>query len=257
MGVGMKRALAVSCWAAVASIAIAAVVLPLSGKSFDLSALVMCLVCPTLTAFPVSLRAYRQRAELERINAELLAAHRQLAHAHAELAEKARLDPMTGLLNREAFFSAVRDARAEPESGALLIIDADHFKRINDEHGHMTGDKALLRIAAAIRAGGRGHDIVGRIGGEEFAAFLPEVGDLEASVLAEQIRRQVEQATFNLVGGIRLPLSVSIGGVSAPRAAALADLMRMADRSLYEAKRRGRNRIVFADELEATTAAAA
>lgn len=252
----VKYAFQASLASIAASLAIAAVVLPMTGGTPDLTALVMCVLCPLAIAFPISLRTHRQRMHMHRVNEELLAAHRQLAHAHAELAEKARLDPMTGLLNREAFFAAVRDARAEPEAGALLIIDADHFKNINDEHGHLAGDAALLKIAAAIRRGGRGRDIFGRIGGEEFAAFLPQVCELEASVVAEQIRRRVEEVAFPVQGGCLLPLTVSIGAVAAPRAAALSELMRLADRSLYEAKRRGRNRIVFADDNDESAAAA-
>jgi diguanylate cyclase (GGDEF)-like protein len=247
----VSRATLVAIAGVVASIVIALIVLPLLGSSFGPAALVMCVACPLLIGFPVSLRTFRQSEQLRLVNEALRKAHGELARAHAELAEKARLDPMTGMLNREAFFASIRDARVEPAAGALLIIDADHFKRINDEHGHMTGDAALLRIAAAIRSGARPNDILGRIGGEEFGVFMPAVGDLEATVVAEQIRRAVEGITFRLAPGRELALSVSIGGMPAPRSAALTDLMRSADRALYEAKRRGRNRVVFDEELAA------
>lgn len=259
MGTGMtpslKRAGIVSVVAVIGSIAVAAVLLPLLGAAFDTTSLVMCIVCPSVIAFPISLRTFRQAEALRKAHEALMRAHADLAEAHAQLAHKARLDQMTGMLNREAFFAAIRDARVDPQAGALLIIDADHFKRINDEHGHLTGDAALLKIAAGIARGVRPGDILGRIGGEEFAAFLPALGELEASVVAEQIRREVEAIAFSVSAGRRLPLTVSIGGVAAPRGAALADLMRAADRSLYEAKRRGRNRVVFAEEPAAVVAA--
>ena len=99
---------------------------------------------------------------------------------------------MTGMLNRESFFAALEGSRRKSDRGALLIIDADHFKKINDNFGHLTGDAALLEIAAAISRAIRVGDILGRIGGEEFGAFLVGASDKEAIRVAERIRREVE-----------------------------------------------------------------
>ncbi len=148
---------------------------------------------------------------------------------------------MTGMLNRESFFAALDGSRRKSDRGALLIIDADHFKKINDNFGHLTGDDALLAIAAAIERGVRSGDVLGRIGGEEFAAFLAGATDQEAKRVAERIRREVELIRFRPVDERTVPLTVSIGGTTCAKDASVSDLMRAADRRLYEAKHRGRN----------------
>ena len=96
---------------------------------------------------------------------ELATAHAELARAHAMLAEQAIRDPMTGLLNREAFFDRLKSAADATHRGLLLIIDADHFKAINDTYGHESGDRALVEIASAIARGATTDALVGRIGG--------------------------------------------------------------------------------------------
>jgi diguanylate cyclase (GGDEF)-like protein len=148
---------------------------------------------------------------------------------------------MTGMLNRETFFAALDGSRRKADRGALLIIDADHFKTINDNYGHLTGDDALLLIAAAIERGVRGGDVLGRIGGEEFAAFLVGATEPEARRVAERIRREVELVRFRPVDERTVPLTVSIGGITCGESATVSELRRAADRRLYEAKHRGRN----------------
>jgi diguanylate cyclase (GGDEF)-like protein len=127
----------------------------------------------------------------------------------------------------------------------MLIIDADRFKYINDTHGHAQGDVALSMIAEAIRGGVRGGDIVGRIGGEEFAAFLAGASCEEALIVAERVRLGVEGLRFSPGDGKFLPLSVSIGAARLRPHLSWSQTMREADRRLYEAKARGRNRVVF------------
>src|SRR5690606_14049972 len=122
-----------------------------------------------------------------------------------------------------------------------LIIDADHFKRINDNYGHLTGVRALLEIAAAIRIAVRADDILGRVGGEEFAALLAGASEDEAARVAERIRREVEQIRFMPDDERVLSLTVSIGGTICIPEASVSELMRAADKRLYEAKNRGRN----------------
>jgi diguanylate cyclase (GGDEF)-like protein len=134
----------------------------------------------------------------------------------------------------------------------LLIIDADHFKRINDNFGHLTGDEALLAISSAITRSVRQGDVLGRIGGEEFAAFLVGADQDETHRVAERIRRAVEMIRFRPEREGTLPLTVSIGGANCTTGATVSDLMLAADRRLYEAKRSGRNRTV----IEPTQAAA-
>lgn len=218
---------------------VAATIVPALGGTVDGNAwliLAIALLCSAYT--------FWQKEKLAKALGELKTTHTELATTHGKLAEKARRDDMTGMLNRESFFAVLDGTRQHASRGALLIIDADHFKSINDSYGHLTGDKALLEIAAAIRRGVRAGDILGRIGGEEFAALLSGATDEEALQVAERIRKEVEQIRFR-PDERTVPLTVSIGGIDCESDATVSDLMRVADRRLYEAKRRGRNRAVL------------
>lgn len=235
----------VAMFSTVASLLLVVTLVPAFGGVVDGSAWLMCTLCPLVIAWPSSAHLFWQKERLKRAHEELVAAHAELAAAHRKLAEKASRDDMTGMLNRESFFARLDAARRNGDRGALLIIDADHFKDINDNYGHLTGDRALLEIVAAIGRGVRGGDILGRIGGEEFAVFLPGATEKEALRVAERIRREVELIRFRPMEGRTLPLTVSIGGTTCQPGAAVSELMRTADKRLYEAKRHGRNRAIL------------
>lgn len=241
----VKKSVLAAILSAVASVLIVLIVVPLAGGEVSTLALVMSTVCPLVIAGPASAWSAWQNEKLRQANAQLARAHADLALAHARLAEKASRDMMTGMLNRESFFAALDSSRGDEKRGALLIIDADHFKRINDSFGHLIGDDALLKIAAAIARAVRKSDVLGRIGGEEFGAFLSGASDVEAAHVAERIRREVEMVRFRPNGDATLPLTVSIGGTVCDAAATVSELMRAADRRLYEAKQGGRNLAVF------------
>lgn len=170
---------------------------------------------------------------------------RELAIANHKLMEVATIDYLTRCLNRGAFTAHVEATLASPgrSQGALLVIDADQFKRINDRFGHGSGDEALRLIAAAIRSAVGSKDVVGRLGGEEFAVFLERTGDLGLS--AQTVRRAVEAVRF-MPQGKWWPLTVSVGGVSFDAPVPFSELYRMADDLLYEAKHSGRNRVAVA-----------
>ena len=125
-------------------------VVPALGGSVDGNAWLMLTICPLTIAWPASAFTFWQSERLKNAHRDLARAHAQLAAAHRRLEEKASRDNMTGMLNRESFFAALDGSRRKTDRGALLIIDADHFKKINDNFGHLTGDTALLEIAAAI-----------------------------------------------------------------------------------------------------------
>jgi diguanylate cyclase (GGDEF)-like protein len=170
---------------------------------------------------------------------------RGLAITNLRLGLVARTDSLTACLNRGAFTSkvgALLAHRPYGASGALLMIDADNFKSINDLFGHEAGDEALTIIARSIRTILRAGDLVGRMGGEEFGVYLPNVDQRGAETVAERIRRSVNLAVFAPDGKQR-PLSVSIGGVAFDGPAGFSELFRIADQRLYGAKQTGRNRV--------------
>ena len=245
------KSTAVAFSSLLASLILAITLVPKLGGVVDGNAWLMLTICPLAIAWPASAYTFWQGEKLK-------GAHRDLAKAHAELAatlrrleEKASRDTMTGMLNRESFFAVLDGSRRKSDRGALLIIDADHFKKINDSYGHLTGDKALLEIAGAISAGVRAGDVLGRIGGEEFGAFLIGASAEEAMRVAERIRGEVEAIRFQPVDGRLLPLTVSIGGTPCRPEANVSELMHAADKRLYEAKGRGRNRAIFDDGMPA------
>ncbi len=170
---------------------------------------------------------------------------RELARVNHQLNELATKDFGTGLLNRRALIMRVNDETAKMAfnpsiSHLFLVVDADRFKAINDRFGHVQGDEALKLISAALGKSVRSYDIVGRIGGEEFAVFLPNVTTKDALYIADRLRRAVASALF-CPNGKRYDLSVSIGGVIYQDAMAFTDLFKAADANLYAAKEQGRN----------------
>jgi diguanylate cyclase (GGDEF)-like protein len=171
---------------------------------------------------------------------------RELAIAQHQLAILASTDSLTQVMNRLAFSTLVSNwlekvhTSPEPSGGALLIVDADNFKAINDRYGHDRGDEALVTIARAVASMLRASDLVGRLGGEEFGIFLPGATEAEARRVAERIRAVVDAAEFT-PGGARHALSVSIGGAVFAESLPYAELFRLADRELYAAKQQGRN----------------
>lgn len=172
----------------------------------------------------------------------------QLKLANQKLQVLASTDWLTSCLNRRAFTHAVSDqlqpARLVRTAGqsALLVIDADHFKLINDVYGHDRGDDALQLLAAIIRSKAREGDLVGRIGGEEFGVFLKGANLEVASLVAERIRKAINRAVF-APDGFAHRLSASIGGAVFEGEIGFSELFRIADQRLYEAKQAGRNRV--------------
>ena len=178
----------------------------------------------------------------------LLSKMRELAITQRELATLASTDSLTEILNRGAFKMLVdaylTETKDEARSGAFLVVDADHFKSINDRYGHERGDQALKVIAQTIKTVLRGADIVGRIGGEEFGVFLPGASTDHAGSIAERIRDAVQRSGFS-PGHNFGAISVSIGGVHFTRRASYDALFVAADDLLYRAKTSGRNRVEF------------
>ena len=175
---------------------------------------------------------------------------RSLAETVAELTERARVDSLTGLLNRRALVdrAALEFARSRRTGTpvAMLLIDVDDFKSLNDRHGHVAGDHALRRVAHAISAETREIDAVARLGGDEFAVLLPGA----TAQGGETVGRRLLAAINGPGGGAMLGHSVSVGvAVGPPADHKLESLWRDADRAMYEAKRRGGGRVARASEV--------
>lgn len=173
---------------------------------------------------------------------------RELGGLNRKLGLLAATDGLTHCLNRAAF-TALVEGRLEtlvPEGdhiyGALLVIDVDKFKQINDRFGHHEGDVALALIARAIRTSVRAGDNVGRLGGEEFGVFLPGVDRFGAETVAERLRRAVEKIAF-VADRRHHALTVSVGGVVFDRRTQFGELFKLADERLYVAKHEGRNTV--------------
>ncbi len=170
-----------------------------------------------------------------------------LRQSEEKLRVLATTDDLTGLLNRRQFIEltsrAILQANRYSHSLSLLIVDIDHFKVINDTYGHQTGDDALVGMVSIFRETFRQVDILGRVGGEEFAITLPETGRKGAMEVAERLRSSIEQRAIMTVKG-ELSLSISIGvAVLDEKGEDFERLYSRADRALYEAKNNGRNRI--------------
>jgi diguanylate cyclase (GGDEF)-like protein len=177
-----------------------------------------------------------------------------------ELRQIAKQDAMTGALSRRGFFAELereflRATRYDRPS-ALVAIDVDHFRAINDRYGHPAGDAVLVSIANACMATMRKSDVFGRTGGEEFALLLPETDPEEAREAAERIRRIIE-STIVETGAASIKATVSLGVAPIPAASeGSAVWFSEADIALYEAKNFGRNRVVVARARRPTTRAA-
>jgi len=194
----------------------------------------------------------------------LVVLHRAVLVRHFQ--EVASIDGKTGLLNAAAWQDradrVLQRAQRAQGSAAVLILDLDHFKLVNDRHGHLAGDRVLSSVAEALRAEVRDNDLVGRFGGEEFVIMLPghegsgyDRAELEA--VADRIRRRVDSLGVEVAtpdGPLTVgDLSVSVGGATFPDDAADLDaLLEVADSALYAAKRAGRNAVRMGLHLHAT-----
>lgn len=160
---------------------------------------------------------------------------------------QAMRDPLTGIQNRRYFDNAldayIKEFSTHRAMFGLLILDLDHFKLINDTHGHDAGDLVLKEVAICLNQISREHDIVARIGGEEFAAIIPVANQAELVAAAERYRRTIGELKIDY-GDEPIEITVSVGVATNQEGKAVADLFKLADEHLYLAKRNGRNCVV-------------
>jgi diguanylate cyclase (GGDEF)-like protein len=188
---------------------------------------------------------YGESAELKLVG-ETIA---RLWTDNRKLLDSSFMDPLTGLRNRRGFFQTVIPltnlARRKGSTVAVFMIDIDHFKRVNDSHGHKAGDDVLRIVADAVKGSVRGSDVPARYGGEEFVVFLSEVDPSSLPSIGEKLRRGVEETS-----AAEIPVTVSVGishgtVIQDGKTESWLDTMiRKADANLYRAKETGRNRVV-------------
>ncbi len=196
-------------------------------------------------------RVRERTSRLEQVNHLLLSEVEERKRAEAELVTAASTDYLTGLLNRRAVFTLLEHERRRqartPSPTSLVMVDLDHFKRVNDRWGHQVGDRVLVALADFLRSELRAQDAVARWGGEEFLILLPETDLDGAARVAEKIRRGFGDAP-RVVDGTEVAVTLSIGAARLDPAQPVDESIRRADLALYRAKEEGRNRIVRADE---------
>ena len=156
---------------------------------------------------------------------------------------EAQTDQLTALSNRAGCALGLGQAIASDETFSLLLIDIDHFKRVNDEHGHLVGDEMLISVADTLRRRLRRDDLVARWGGEEFLVLLMRTGLERAECIAEELRLAVESQ----VSVFASPLTVSIGVATRTNDSSIDEMLQRCDDALYAAKRGGRNRVCVCD----------
>ncbi|HUY90623.1 MAG TPA: diguanylate cyclase [Pirellulales bacterium] len=172
----------------------------------------------------------------------------QLISAREALRDEATHDPLTGLWNRAAVLNILSQelGRSQRQGARLsvLLIDLDHFKRINDAYGHQIGDQVLRQVAQAMRESVRRYDSIGRYGGEEFLVVLPDCDESSAVSRAERLRLAVASMTIETPAGrIRATASFGVAAFDKETCPKSFDLIQAADEALYRAKRNGRNRV--------------
>lgn len=181
-----------------------------------------------------------------------MAEHIALALANITLRNHLRdqslRDPLTGLFNRryleEAASRELQRAERNEQQLAVMVLDIDHFKQFNDEHGHQAGDDVLINVANVLQQQFRGDDVVCRFGGEEFVALLTNINQQQTMQRAEQLRSTIAQSKW-LIDGKPLTVTVSVGAALYPaHGTDLDGLISLADEALYQAKNAGRNQVI-------------
>lgn len=180
----------------------------------------------------------RQQREIDALTLRT----RQLRVEQDRLQRLATIDELTGVLNRRGMEQSLDDFEEAAQGMSLVLLDIDHFKHINDRHGHDCGDEVLRRVAGVVAANLRASDVFGRWGGEEFLIACQGTRVRDAARLAEKLRERVQASDIS-VGGHRVAVTASFGVALAPPGAPAAGALKRADEALYRAKEGGRNRV--------------
>jgi two-component system cell cycle response regulator len=210
----------------------------------------------TLGVLSVSSAAQEAFCEEDEVLAQLLASAAAQALRAAELHKLALTDSQTLAYNRRYLVPRLCEEieRAQRHAAPLsvLLMDLDHFKRVNDQHGHAVGDTVLRAFTDALRACVRAVDVVIRRGGEEFVLIMPATDELQACVVAERVRSRLASEALYVRSDLRIEQTVSIGVATWDRLEGPESLEERADLAMYDAKRRGRNLVVVANDPRST-----
>ena len=188
-------------------------------------------------------------SELSEVNEKLRREIAERLRAEEALRRLATLDPLTGILNRRHLFTLgereFKRARRYGHPLSAIMVDLDHFKRVNDTHGHACGDQVLIRFCRACQRKLREIDVFARYGGEEFVILLPDTDLTTSTLIAERLRAMVEETPPDTeVGAIPITISLGVSSMEGnPPPQTLDDLINYADQALYTSKEKGRNRV--------------
>jgi len=201
----------------------------------------------------------KMRGSMDNLQSELVSSQQQVEKLHQELQRargEAMTDPLTGILNRRGFESMssqiFNDQSTLKKGLCLLMLDIDHFKKVNDTYGHLFGDKVIRTIALTLKSKVRGQDLVARLGGEEFAVLLPETDLSGATAVAEHIRQSIERGKIRRINSQEQTagVTISIGVAAYSKGIDVISLLDQADKALYDSKNTGRNKISVYSQQE-------
>ena len=226
------------------SVAITEIIFSLANARIPTAGLVTSICAPAIISFPM----------IWYILGLLFKVHKM----EEEMRELATYDQLTGAYNRRSLFEIAEKyfeiARRQEEMISVLFLDIDHFKRVNDTHGHSEGDNILKAVSRTIQATLRKSDALGRFGGEEFILILLNTDKNGAYSAAEKVRKQVENLTiYSDKKQISVTISIGLTSTSEKKASNINEMMRDADEALYQAKKNGRNQtVIYKKEVLAT-----
>lgn len=183
--------------------------------------------------------------------------YQRMLDYNEQLKYLAHHDPLTGVMNARAYYECcnklIEIANREHTSFAVLFVDLDHFKKINDQHGHDAGDRVLKAVSACLKSQARNSDLIGRVGGEEFSIFLPNTELSGAHHVAEKLRTEIEILMPQIESGpIRTTASIGVA-INRTQQITIASIQRQADQAMYHAKQQGRNRVSYIEEMDVNT----
>ncbi|WP_244427801.1 GGDEF domain-containing protein [Allorhizobium ampelinum] len=227
-----------------ASLAISFSIVPLLGGQVAGAGLFMTIFCPLAISIPASALHFTQSEKVRRAEAATKEALNKLADAYETLRIQSRRDGLTGALTRSAFMEDLALTSQRGGTGALLFLDLDHFKSINDRYGHATGDEALRRTGLVLARYKSQSDVAGRLGGEEFGLFQSDLKFEQMRDRCEEVREEIARIVLHAPSGSQVRISASIGACHCDPGFDLSDCLKAADKNLYQAKALGRNRVV-------------